>query len=359
MLAASSSLPDLEEIVRSVTPERRAIALRKLGALFVQGASRFNVQHVALFDTVLKSLLPQADGEARAALAGQLAALANAPPSVVRELVLDAEIKVAGPLLRASPVIDEATLIEVVRCCGQAHLQAVAERLIVPESVTDALLVRGEREVVRSAAANAGALFSVKGYSSLVRRAADDGVLAMAIGLREDLPTPLLQRLLSESADIVRRRLFQTASPARRAAIARTMAEAVADADAPTVRDFASAQQAVLVLQQAGALDHATLTGFVKERKYEETVVAIAAVSGLAIDAVDRVIAGGRRDSILILGRALGLEWSAVRALLSLRLGAGRSLSIADIEDARVNFERLALPTAQRVVAFWKDRGQI
>ena len=74
---------------------------------------------------------------------------------------------------------------------------------------------------------------------------------------------------------------------------------------------------------------------------------------------MDQVIASGRRDSILILGRSLGLEWATVRLLISLRLMEGRSLSTADVEDARVNFERLALPTAQRVVKFWKERGQI
>lgn len=360
MLAANSPLPDLEEIVRSVNPERRAVAVRKLGTLFAQGAAHFNPQHVALFDGVLKGLLSQTGSEVRADLAEQLAALVNAPPLVVRELVLDAEIKVAGPLLRASPLVDEPTLVEIARMRGQQHLLAISQRGVIPESVTDVILRRGEREVVRNITGNSGALFSAQGYSSLVQRAADDGMLAVALGQREDLPGPLLQQLLSESADIVRRKLFQTANPARRAAIARTMVEMSAETGAPiSQRDFASAQQAILALHNAGSLDQGALARFARERKYEETIAALAAISGLAIEAVDQVISSGRRDSILILGKALGLEWALVRALISLRLVAGRSLSAADVEDARINFERLALPTAQRVVKFWKERGQI
>lgn len=360
MLAANSPLPDLEEIVRSVNPERRALAVRKLGELFAQGAAHFNPQHVALFDGILKGLLSQADAEVRAALAGQLAALVNAPPSVVRELVLDAEIRVAGPLLRSSPLLDEPTLIEIARMRGQPHLLAISQRVIVPEGVTDVLLRRGERDVVRSVANNAGALFSTQGYKTLVQRSADDGMLAVAVGQRDDLPTPLLQQLLSESADIVRRKLFQTANPTRRAAIARTMVEMSSEAGAaPARRNFAAAQKAIVALHNDGELDQEALARFARERKYEETVAGLSAISGLAIEAVDQVIASGRRDSILILGRALGLEWATVRLLISLRLMEGRSLSTADVEDARVNFERLALPTAQRVVKFWKERGQI
>jgi len=44
---------------------------------------------------------------------------------------------------------------------------------------------RGDREVVRRAARNAGALFSPSGYSALIRRAGPDGVLTLAVGQRE------------------------------------------------------------------------------------------------------------------------------------------------------------------------------
>jgi hypothetical protein len=39
-----------------------------------------------------------------------------------------------------------------------------------------------------------------------------------------------------------------------------------------------------------------------------------------------------------------------------LRLGPNRVPSAADIEIARVNFERLVPATAQRVMNFWKAR---
>src|SRR5437762_1528213 len=82
------------------------------------------------------------------------------------------------------------------------HLFAISERTMVPEPVTDVLVRRGDRAVVRSVAANEGALFSHQSYSRLIKRAGNDGVLAIAVGQRSDLPEPLLQQLLVGSVDL-------------------------------------------------------------------------------------------------------------------------------------------------------------
>ena len=61
------------------------------------------------------------------------------------------------------------------------------------------LVERGDRDVVRRAAGNAGATFSPDGYSELIKRAAQDGVLTLKIGQREDLSGEHLKALLNGS----------------------------------------------------------------------------------------------------------------------------------------------------------------
>ena len=357
MLAATADFSDLDEIIRDANPERTAKAVRRIGALFAHGASQFNAQHVALFDNVLTGLLTQSDSEARAELALRLASLVNAPPSVVRELIRDEAIVVCGPLLKNSPLVDEPTLIEIARLKGQQHLLAISKRDAISPGITDVIVQRGERTVVRSVARNDTAEFSEQGYASLVQRAADDGILAVTVGQREDLPAPLLQRLLSESADLVRRKIFEAATPDRKSKIAKTIVEMAGEGPTQSVRrDFAAAQGAVLVLHKAGRLNQESLARFAQERKYEEAVAVLTAISGLPLDTVDQVLSGGKRDSVLILGRALGLDWTTVRTLLGLRLAPGRTPSAVDGESARVSYERLAPSTAQRVMKFWRER---
>ena len=357
MLAATAEFPDLDEIIKDANPERTAKAVRRLGVLFSQGAAQFNPQHVAVFDGVLKGLLAHSDHDVRAELALHLSSLVNAPPEVVRELLHDDAIRVSGPLLKNSPLIDEPTLIEIARIKGQQHLLAISKRDAISPNLTDVIIHRGERIVVRSVARNDTAAFSEQGFTILVQRAADDGILAVTVGQREDLPTPLLQKLLSESADLVRRKIFEAATPERRSRIAKTIVEMSGDGPAQEVRrDFSAAQGAVLVLHKAGRLNQEALARFARDRKYEEAVAVLSAISALPLETVDQIVSGGKRDQILILGRALGLDWVTMRTLLALRLAPGRTLSAADVENARVSYERVALPTAQRVMKFWKER---
>ncbi len=74
-------------------------------------------------------------------------------------------------------MLDDPTLVDIARGKGQEHLAAISERPTLSPSVTDVIVRRGDREVVRSVAANAGAQFSDDGYSGLIKRATDDGVL--------------------------------------------------------------------------------------------------------------------------------------------------------------------------------------
>jgi uncharacterized protein (DUF2336 family) len=254
-------------------------------------------------------------------------------------------------------VIDERALIEIARIKGQGHLLAMSERPTLSPDLTDVIVRRGDRDTVRRAAGNAGALFSQAGYSTLIKRANQDGVLTLTVGQRDDLSDPQLKDLLAGSIDIIRRRLFEVVKPGRQAAIKQAMSEI---SGVPEIvesrRDFAPAQRTILALHGAGELNEAALLGFAKSHQYEESIAALAAMSGVKIATLDRLIAGDRHDPILIVGKTLGLEWATVRALILLRLGRHRVPAPADIESARVNFARLMPSTAERVVNFWQTR---
>jgi uncharacterized protein (DUF2336 family) len=357
MAWSPSLIPGLDEIVKNGDPRRRADAAHKISELFLGNAAQFKPAHVALFDGILTGLVPHTEIAARADLSERLSMLGNAPPALVDLLAREDEISIAGPLLRRSPVIAEPTLIEIARMKGQGHLLAMSERPKLPVGVTDVIVRRGDREVVRRVAGNAGAQFSVSGYSSLIKRAGGDGVLTLTVGQRDDLSAPQLKDLLTGSVELVRRRLFEVAKPGKKAAINHAMIEIVgAPKQSAIRRDFAPAQRAILALHHAGELNEAALLGFAKAHKYEECVAALSAMSAVRVATIDRLIMGDRHDPILILGRATGLEWATARALIVLRLGPGRVPSATDIEEARLNFERLSPSTAQRVLSFWQTR---
>jgi uncharacterized protein (DUF2336 family) len=356
MTTAPALLPELDDIVRRGDPKRRAEAARRVSELFLQGAANFRADHVDLFDGVLTSLVPHAEPAARIDLAERLALLANAPRLLVGQLAHEDDIAIAGPLLRRSLVIDEPVLVEIANAKGQGHLLAMAERPTLSIGLTDVIIRRGDRDVVRCAAGNAGAAFSDESFAAMIRRAAQDGVLTLKIGRRDDLPAEHLKSLLAGSIDVIRRRLFDVAKPERQSEIKLAMSEIEGVIPQVAGRDFVPAQRAILTLRRAGELNEAAVLSFARAYQYEECVAALAAMTGVKIGTLDRLISGDRYDPILIAGKTIGFDWPTVRALILMRLGRNRVPSPADIEGARVNFVRLMPSTALRVVDFWKSR---
>jgi hypothetical protein len=104
-------------------------------------------------------------------------------------------------------------------------------------------------------------------------------------------------------------------------------------------------------------LNETALRAFATEHKYEETVAALSLMTGVSLSIIDNLIRGERHDPILIMGKSLGLQWATVRALIIVRIGPGKpSPSNPEMEEARVNYERLVPATAQRVLKFWQKR---
>src|ERR1700730_13737664 len=80
MSIPASLAPELEEVLQHGSSARRAQTLKRLATLFAEGASRFNEDHIALFDEVLCQLSREADAGARVELSHRIATIPNSPP---------------------------------------------------------------------------------------------------------------------------------------------------------------------------------------------------------------------------------------------------------------------------------------
>jgi uncharacterized protein (DUF2336 family) len=357
MAASAAPIPELENILQTGSPERRAQALKRITAFFLSEASRFNDDHVQLFDDIFGRLIEEIEFKARAELSNHLAPIGNAPVEVVRRLARDDDIAVAGPVLQQSPRLAEADLLHIARTKSQAHLLAISGRSGIDEPVTEVLVRRGDREVVRTVAENRGARLSEDSFSTLVERAEKDGVLAELVGLRPDLPQHLFGELVLKATEIVQQRLFASARPDTQAEIRRVLAKVSHEVSAKVApRDYSAAERVIEALRQNGKLNEAALVDFAKTGRYEETVAALASLCAVPIEVVDRLMGGERPDPILILCKSVGWGWSTAKAIIMAR-PPGRGTSSQGLDNASSNFERLSPATAQRVMRFWQVRN--
>lgn len=350
----ASLLPELEDVVQHGTAEKRAETLRRITGLFLEGAPRFNDDHVALFDDVIGCLIEEIEAKALAELARRIAPVNNPPPGVVRTLAENNDIAVAGPVLREAK-LDDPALMHIAKTKGQAHLLALSTRKGLNEALSDILVARGDREVSRSIATNRQAHLSDNAFSTLVERAEQDSVLAEKVGLRTDIPPRLFRQLLMQASDVVQKRLLAKAKPETQAEIRRVLAKVTDEVGAKAApRNYTAALAAVRALHKERRLTEADIAEFARTGRYEETIAALATICAVPVEVVDRLMSGERADPVLILARAAGFSWETVREIICSRPGLKPTAQVLDA--AYENFERLTAVTAQRVVRFWQVR---
>jgi uncharacterized protein (DUF2336 family) len=354
MSTPASLLPELEDVVQHGSAEKRAETLRRITTLFLDSAPQFNDHHVALFDDVIGCLIEEIEAKALAELARRLAPVPNAPAGVVSKLARNDDIEVAGPLLKAAH-IDDPDLMYIAETKSQAHLLALSSRTGINEAVSEILVTRGNREVARSIATNQQAKLSEATFTTLVKRAEQDGVLAEKVGMRTDIPPRLFRQLLMQASDVVQKRLLAQAKPETQAEIRRVLAKVTDEVGAKAApRNYTAALTAVRALHKERKLTEADIAEFARSGKYEETIAALATVCSVPVEVVDRLMGGERADPVLILARSAGFGWPTVKAIIGSRPGGKPSAPALDA--ALENFERLTAATALRVVRFWQVR---
>jgi uncharacterized protein (DUF2336 family) len=355
----STLIDELEDAIASGSPEKRTRSLWRVVDLFEDGAPHYTQEQVALFDDVILRLAAEIEAKARAKLARRLAPVANAPAKVIRSLAFDDDASVASPVLSRSPELDDDDLIATATTKSQGHLHAIARRKSLSPAVTDVLVDRGDRQVVRSVAKNAGARFSDAGFGKLVVRAHGDDALALRLGTRRDIPRPCFLKLLETASAAVRAKL-ESATPQLADAVHGAVAEVVGKLRSDLRNaspDHATARAQVQRLHQSGRLGEADVYDFARERKFEETAVALSLLCSVTVDVVERALLDDSADMALILVRAAQCSWTTAQAVLLMQ-AADRGIAAQDLDRALRGFQRLGIDTAQRVLEFYRVRYQ-
>jgi uncharacterized protein (DUF2336 family) len=355
-----SIIDELEDAVQNGSQEKRVETLRQVTNLLLHEGERFNADQIKVFDDVLCLLIARVETRARAELSKRLAPIDYAPFETIQHLARDNEIEVAGSVLSHSSRLRTSDLVEIASTRGQDHLFAISGRKNLPEAVTDVIVDRGERKVIRKLANNASARFSDAGYSSIVARADADDELTEILGLRIDLPIEFLRDLLRRATNAVRARLAAIAPPELHEEIKqvlKTIASAAGE-DTPPARDFSRAEALTRLLNEHNELDDAAIIKFVGARKFEEVAASLAVLNNVSTEMMARLLEGPRSDLILIPCKSAGLNWPAVETILSKR-PIKPPISEETLKLAWRDYGKLSMETARRTLRFWQVHNRI
>jgi uncharacterized protein (DUF2336 family) len=361
MLQPVSIIAELEEAVRSGSSAKRISTLRQVTDLFLRDADRLNEDQVKVFDGVLCHLVARVETRIRAEVSTRLASVDRAPRRVIEHLAWDDQIGVAGTVLANSDCLTTSTLVEIAKTKGQDHLLAISGRTDLPEDVTDVIVDRGERRVIRRLAGNAGARFSDTGYKGMVAHAETDDELTEMLGTRIDLPISFLRDLLQRATEAVLARLASVAPAELQEEIKRVLKTIAntARGESPPMRDFSRAEAVVRRMKGLNELNDAAISGFAQTRKFEEVAASLAILNNSApTNMMARLLEGLRADLILIPCKSAGLGSAAVEMILRNRPVKHR-IDDETLKIALKDYGKLSAETAERTVRFWQLHDKI
>jgi uncharacterized protein (DUF2336 family) len=313
---------DADEAVRA----ELAAKVAKLTALEGRGAQEKAQRFV---EETLELLARDQATRVRQILAEALKSVAGAPPQVIQRLARDAEDVVACPVLEFSPLLSDEDLLEIIASSGvSSRLCAISRRSNLGETISDAIVQRDDRQAVSELLANGSAQIREETLDSLIeasvkvtawqpalvaRPALSPGAVKKLAGFVAD---SLLQRLQSRSdldertakavAEVVRQRIEEGGRSAPEASAAGAPA---ADPAAEVAR-----------LKKAGKLNSEVVGDAVLAGQRDFVRHALAAMAGVGLDYVDRVLQGHSAKGITALAWKAGCS---MRVALQLQTNMG------------------------------------
>lgn len=251
---------------------------------------------------LIETLARDHEPRVRAILAEEIKASTFVPPHVAQRLARDPEIAVCGPILRYSPLLSDADLIELIATTQVAGvIEAIAGRESLSADVSDKVVASLDIPAVATLLANRSAEIRAATMEEVVRHAEEVIQWHAPMAMRPDLSVRAVRRI----AQFVGRDLLHSLGERigldeeTRALLAGRMNERLAEP--PPSEAAETAERIVRRAREQGRLD----AGFVSEAAEaghgEQVILALTLLSGLQPAAVRRVLASRNGKAITAL----------------------------------------------------------
>jgi uncharacterized protein (DUF2336 family) len=360
MTMFNSLVNEVQDATTSGSTARQVRALTRITDLFLAGSAGYSTRQIELFDEIFKVLVEVIELKTRVKLAERFAADPATPPALARAFAASDTAEVAAAVLSQSTALAESDLIASATIQSQDHLYAIAQRRTISEAITDILIVRGEPRVVHAVASNEGARISDAGFGRLVHLSGRDVELALHVGARRDIPRQHFLKLLETASATVCGKII-AANPIFADVVQGAVTE-VTDGINGEVRkacdDHVKARFRIKRLTDWKELKEADVHAAARAQDFERSVTALSILASCPIEMAERAVLNPNPGAVQVIAKVAGCSWPTVKALLLMEV-ADRKMSKADLERARVNFEKLEWRTAKRVLEFYEARRHV
>lgn len=309
---------DADEAVRAELAAKVARLTAEAGRGAQEKAQRF-------VEETLELLARDQATRVRQILAEALKSVAGAPPQVIRSLARDTEDVVACPVLEFSPLLSDDDLLEIIASSGvSSRLCAISRRSHLGEAISDAIVQRDDRQAVSELLANKSAQIREETLDRLIDASVKETAWQPALVERPTLPPAAVKKLAGFVAESLLKKLQSRSDLDDRTA--RAVAEEVrkridqGSNEAPAAKAGPNPAEQVAKLKKAGKLNSEAVGDAVLAGQRDFVRHALAAMAGVEVDYVDRVLQGHSAKGITAIAWKAGCS---MRVALQLQINMG------------------------------------
>jgi uncharacterized protein (DUF2336 family) len=297
---------DRDEAVRAELAQKVA---RLLPGLTADAQNEAHQRVVAM----LEKLARDEAVRVRAVVAEAVRNVANVPPEIVKRLARDAELIVASPVLRFSPLLTDEDLLDIITAGPTSGaLAVIAQRSGVTAKISDALVAADDEPAVAALLANKSAQIREETLDLIVDRASGRAAWHEPLVRRPSLPARAAKRIAGFVADsllsILKNR--DDLPPETRAQVTAAVAERLAEAEkdekaAPAEEEEKdegeTAEEKVTRLKKEGKLDEDAVDDALHAGQRAFVRAALAVMAEVPVDVVDKILAARSAKGVVAL----------------------------------------------------------
>ena len=292
---------------------------------------------------VLEKLAQDQVVRVRQIMSEALKDVADAPHAVIQQLASDAELVVAGPVLRFSPVLTDKDLLAIINAgAAQGKLAAISERRDVTETVADAIVDKGNDETVAVLLANSTAQIREETLDALAARSEKVVSWHAPLVARPALSMRSARILAGFVAEhlLAKLQAREDLEAATLEAVAEVVAERLGEGngkqdvvDPEWAQDDVSAEE-IEALKKAGALTEAAIVESLEAGRKRFVEAALACLAEVPREAAAGIVAQRSGKALVALAWKAGMSTDVIGPLQVQLMGLPPSkIVIADDPD--------------------------
>ncbi|MEM1288299.1 MAG: DUF2336 domain-containing protein [Pseudomonadota bacterium] len=354
-------LTQLNSITSEQDPAKRRELLSAVADLFLLKPEEHSDRKNERFQTVMEHLLNQVDDAGKVEFAHKIAPSEYTSADIAERLARDDSAAVAGPVLRHSPVLSDDVLVDIAQVKSQDHMKAISSRETVSEKVTDVLVERGDEDVVRTVASNAGASFSEKGFTRIAEKSHSDAVLASSLFARTDIPKDVAVKLIEDMPAHLRQKLDGIASQNVLAASKLVQQAAkVAGAEDTKEDPYATSKaRELFTAVRSGRMSVDTMVVQLAEaNRPRDLVTMMSKLSGLPAAEIEASMGKTDMSAIAVVCKELRVTKVGFEALATM-IGGMLKLPASHVDHFVGQYDALNIDVAERVSRFVSVRRKL